>query len=379
MRLRIAQIVGVIVFLSFQLTGCGSSRVSQSAGNSQKIDRIGSFTPQAATYHPSDWTQLPGWSNEDFEGAWSAWMNSCKVLSRQRDGLNWRSTCERAQGLNKPNRNEIKAYFEANFRVLEVRQANDVNQYRSGSNLGLITGYYEPEILGSLTRRGIFQTPLYAYPAAWRNNKPSKYPTRKELLSGNTLLGSELVWVADPVAAAFMQVQGSGQIRLESGEIVRLGFAGTNEHEFKSFAQWLIDRGELTRSQASMQSIQKWAKSHPHQVAEMLDANPRYIFFKILSTASAKEGPPGSIGVPLTPERSIAVDWKSIPQGAPVFLSTTHPDKKQPLQRLVFAQDTGSAIIGGVRADYYWGSGADAGEKAGRMKQAGKMWVILPQ
>ena len=199
-------------------------------------------------------------------------------------------------------------------------------------------------------------------------------------MSANSLAGSELVWVQDPVAAAFMQIQGSGKIRLNDGQVLRLGFAGTNDQPFKSFAQWLLNQAYITRSEATMQGIQQWARNNPNRVEEMLNANPRFVFFKILpSNVAADLGPIGALGVPLTAERSIAVDLRSLPLGAPVFLSTTRPSSTQILQRLVMAQDTGTAIVGAVRADYYWGSGEAAGELAGRMKQVGQAWLLLPR
>jgi membrane-bound lytic murein transglycosylase A len=199
-------------------------------------------------------------------------------------------------------------------------------------------------------------------------------------MSSGQLSGQEILWVDDPVAAAFMQVQGSGRVRMSDGKVVRLGFAGTNDQPFKSFAQWLLDRKEINRSTATMQGIQAWAKKNPQRVQEMLNANPRYVFFRELpATTDANVGPIGSLGVPLTAERSIAVDTKILPLGAPIFLATTYPLSEKPIQRLMMAQDTGSAIIGAVRADFYWGTGDQAGEQAGRMKQQGRMWILLPQ
>ena len=199
-------------------------------------------------------------------------------------------------------------------------------------------------------------------------------------MSSGVLQGSEIAWVQDPVAAASMQIQGSGKIRLQDGRVLRLGFAGTNEQPFKSFAQWLLDRKEITRSEASMQGISQWAKQNPDRVNEMLNSNPRFVFFKELpGNVDADLGPNGALGVPLTAERSIAIDLQAMPLGAPVFLATTKPLSNQSLQKLVMAQDTGKAIVGGVRADYYWGSGEAAGEMAVRMKQNGKMWLLLPR
>ena len=233
---------------------------------------------------------------------------------------------------------------------------------------------------GSQTRTSLYSVPLYTYPTAWKKAKPNPAPTRAELMSSGVLKGSEIAWVQDPVAAAFMQIQGSGKIRLEDGRVMRLGFAGTNDQPFKSFAQWLLDRKEITRSEATMQGISQWAKRNPERVNEMLNANPRFVFCRELpSNVDADLGPTGASGVPLPGDRSIAIDLQAMPLGAPIFLATTRPLSNQPLQKLVFAQDTGKAIVGGVRADYYWGSGDPAGEAAGRMKQNGRMWLLLPR
>jgi len=375
-RSRIAQFFLGIIFSLF-VYGCGGPGVQkQSVIGASKPSAMKGFTPSASQYSLVSFRDLPGWDKDTFASAWPAWLNSCRFLNKARDEQNWGKVCKLAKEMGQPSSTQIKTYFESNFQVFELRQAQPSGGYPVGSHLGLITGYYEPEIKGSKYRQGGYQTPLHAYPERWRKNKSTPLPTRQELLKSGQLNGLELAWVEDPVAAAFMQIQGSGKILLEDGSVMRLGFAGTNDQPFKSFAQWLIDRKELTKANASMQGIQEWARKNPQRIEEMLNSNPRYVFFKPLSS---QEGPIGSIGVPLVAQRSIAVDWKSIPQGAPVFLSTTYPNSSAVLERLVFAQDTGVAIVGGVRADFYWGSGDSAAMQAGRMKQAGRMWVLLPK
>ena len=204
------------------------------------------------------------------------------------------------------------------------------------------------------------------------------YYTRGELAANPApLQGKALVYLADPIEAFFAQVQGSARITLEDGRQMRLGFADSNGHPYKSIGRALIDRGELRADAASMQGIQAWARAHPQQLPELLAQNPSYVFFRELPDTGA--GPTGSLGVALTPERSIAVDPKFIPMGAPVFIATTEPLSDKPWRHLVLAQDTGSAIRGAVRADVFWGSGARAGETAGRMKQTGEMFVLLPK
>ena len=332
-----------------------------------------SYSSSIASFNPVSWQTLPGWKEDDLTQAWPAWLRSCEALRKRNTEINWRSVCSLTNGVAVQDSQAIRTYFEGNFQAYEIRN-------HAGSETGLITGYYEPVMNGSQSRTHVYNVPLYAYPNAWRQNRPNPGPTRAELMSSGILKGSEIAWVQDPVAAAFMQIQGSGKIRLQDGRILRLGYAGTNEQPFKSFAQWLLDRKEITRNEATMQGISQWAKRNPERVNDMLNANPRFVFFKELpGNVSSDLGPTGALNVPLTAERSIAIDLQALPLGAPVFLSTTRPLSDRVLQKLVLAQDTGKAIVGGVRADYYWGSGDSAGELAGRMKQNGKMWVLLPR
>ncbi|WP_371743383.1 murein transglycosylase A [Polynucleobacter sp. AP-Jannik-300A-C4] len=355
------------------LTACSipSTRGSgyRSSGNAPSP-----YNSPIASFQSASWQDLPGWQGDDLTQAWPAWLKSCDGLRKRGSEINWRQVCAQANNVSGRDGRAIRQYFEGNFQVYEVRNN------ATGKDSGLITGYYEPVMNGSQTRTATYTVPLYGLPKAWRGSKPNPAPARAELMSSGVLKGSEIAWVQDPVAAAFMQIQGSGKIRLEDGRVLRLGYAGTNDQPFKSFAQWLLDRKEINRSQATMQGISAWAKRNPGQVEEMLNANPRFVFFKELQgNVSADLGPNGALGVPLTAERSIAIDLKAMPLGAPVFLSTTRPLSSQTLQKLVMAQDTGKAIVGGVRADYYWGSGDAAGELAGRMKQDGKMWLLLPR
>ncbi|MDO8715003.1 MAG: MltA domain-containing protein [Polynucleobacter sp.] len=333
-----------------------------------------SYISSIASFRSVAWQDLPGWQEDDLTQAWPVWLKSCDALRKRNSEINWKQACSQASGISGRDKQAIRQYFEGNFQVYEVRNS------ATGNESGLITGYYEPVMNGSQTRTANYTVPLYSLPNAWKSAKPSPAPTRAELMGSGVLRGSELAWVQDPVAAAFMQIQGSGKIRLEDGRVLRLGYAGTNDQPFKSFAQWLLDRKEITRGEASMQGISAWAKRNPSKVEEMLNANPRFVFFKELpGNVSADLGPNGALGVPLTAERSIAIDLKAMPLGAPVFLSTSKPLSSQTIQKLVMAQDTGKAIVGGVRADYYWGSGDSAGELAGRMKQDGKMWLLLPR
>jgi membrane-bound lytic murein transglycosylase A len=269
-----------------------------------------------------------------------------------------------------------------------------------GNQTGTVTGYYEPLLRGSRSRGGPFQTALHRPPADLLTidlaalvpevknlrlrgrvvgNKVIPYYTRAEMERQNLLSGAELLWVDNPVEAFFLQVQGSGRVLLDdTREVVRVAYADQNGHPYRSIGRYLVDRGELTLDQASMQGIKAWVDAHPTRLQEVLNANPSYVFFKEEKILDAGKGPKGALGVPLTAHRSIAVDPLFIPLGAPVFLSTTRPNSTDPLRRLMLAQDTGGAIRNPVRADFFWGFGPEAGELAGKMKQPGQMWVLLP-
>jgi len=203
------------------------------------------------------------------------------------------------------------------------------------------------------------------------------YHARATIESDNTpLLGKEIAWVDDPLDLFFLQVQGSGRIALEEGGVMRIGFAGHNGLPYRSIGRVLIERGDLSRDRASMPGIKGWAKANPHKLQELLNQNPRYVFFRELT--GPDDAPPGALGVPLTPRRSIAIDTRYVPLGVPVHLATTWPNTDKPLQRLMLAQDIGGAIRGTVRADFFWGAGEAAAREAGRMQQALRMWVLLP-
>ena len=263
----------------------------------------------------------------------------------------------------------------------------------------LVTGYYQPVLEGSRVKTKKFRIPLYAPPSDLitvdlsevypdlrymrlrgrvEGDKLVPYLTREEIAKqGYPLQGNELLWVKDPVEAFFLEIQGSGVIAFEDGERIQVGYANQNGHPYRSMGRALIQEGELSRHKVSMQSIKAWAKKNPKKLQKFLNANPSVVFFRELEPGLP--GPIGALGIPITAERSVAVDRKYIPLGAPIFLSTTWPNSSKPLNQLMMAQDTGGAIGGGVRVDFYWGQGDKAGQLAGRMKQDGKVWVLLPK
>ncbi len=333
------------------------------------------------------WPEVDGWLQEDPGPALPVFLRSCQVL-RQRPG--WESVCSEAATLDAADSNGVRAFFESRF--LPYRLSNPE------SSEGLITGYYVPNLRGSRTRSETYSCPLYGLPddllvIDLRNLYPElgNYRLRgrlegrrvvpyydREAIDGEEkpLQGKEICWVEDPVELFFLQIQGSGKITLDDGSVLMVNYADQNGHPYRSIGKLLIERGAMTREQMSMQNIRAWARSHPEDAGRLLAENPSYIFFREL--AANFDMPPGALGVPLTPRRSLAVDPRSIPLGAPVFLATSWPNSSIPLKQLMVAQDTGGAIKGTVRADFFWGSGEEAGSYAGRMKQSGRMWVLLP-
>ncbi len=337
----------------------------------------------------SRWDALPGFNADNPVGALVAFKQSCTVLVTKPE---WQSVCNLAIAISanaKPD--VVTAFFRANFEPYRVVNNDE-------SETGTVTGYYEPLLRGSRVPTAQFRYPVYAPPQDLITIDLSdvypdlKFRRLRGRLVGNKLVpyldrgeiggdaaplkGLEIAFVDNVVELFFLEIQGSGQILLPDGSRLRVGYADQNGHPFRSLAGQLIRRGEIKAEHASMQGIKEWARRNPRKVRQFLNANPSFVFFRELP--GDLSGPIGTLGVPLTAERSIAVDQRVIPLGVPVFLSTTFPGTKQDLNRLMVAQDTGGAINGAVRVDFFWGFGDEAGAIAGRMKQRGKMWVLLP-
>ncbi|WP_254440993.1 murein transglycosylase A [Pandoraea cepalis] len=353
------------------LYGCSSVPPTSTSRPGTPPSTVATPPSGAGRMQPVSWSQVDGWQDDSLIGARLALAQSCVKLGRQ---TNWQPACRASERIDDLDPAAVRQFFEQYFTPFRIANAD-------GTQTGLITGYYEPLLHGSRVRGGVYQTPLYKWPTGRR---AGSLPARAELMRSGILRGHELVYVDDPVEAFFLQVQGSGQVLLDDGTIMRVGYAGNNDQPYKSIGRWLIDHGEITPAQATMQGIRAWARANPSRVDALLDVNPRFVFFREMPNhgVGGIEGPVGALGVPLTAERSIAVDPASIPLGSPVFLATTRPpfgaQANTPINRLMFAQDTGSAIKGGVRADFFWGLGDDAGDLAGRMRQSGRMWVFLP-
>ena len=325
------------------------------------------------------WRDVPGWQNDNLQDAWNAWLQNC-----ERPGPLFAPLCKDVRQLMLGSDDDRRLWMMANLQPYRVESLEGVAE-------GLLTSYYEPLFEASAQMRPGFEVPLYAPPESLAEARRTGRPwfSRQEIESNpqarEALRGREVAWLADPIDALVLHIQGSGRVRLTnhdgSTRVARLAFAASNEQPYQSVGRWLLDRG-LIRD-ASWPGIKAWINStqqtNPRLVQEMLWSNPRYVFFReeVRQAVDADLGPRGAQGVPLTAGRSIAVDKDSIPYGTPVWLSSTGPNGS--LQRLVFAQDTGSAIVGAVRADYFAGTGNEAGDFAGRMKQGLRLWVLWPK
>ncbi|MFQ5692870.1 MAG: murein transglycosylase A [Nitrospinota bacterium] len=364
---------------------------------------------------PVSFKDLPGWRDGRHAGAILAFRKSCERLERQPDDrplggasvagriADWRAVCAAAAKWAEAGPRgdeEARAFFERWFVPLRATNRGDPR--------GLFTGYYEPVLRGARTRGGRFTVPIYRRPpdlvtvdlGLFRRELRGRriagrvvggelrpYDDRAAINAG-TLEGRglELVWVDDPVAAFFLHVQGSGRVILKDGEVLRLGYDAQNGHPYRAIGRDLIDRGVLSRASVSLQTIRAWMKEHPEEARKLMERNPSYVFFRRVEG----DGPVGAQGAVLTPLRSLAVDRRFIPLGVPLWVDTTAPAATpggaeepegsfRPLRRLFIAQDTGGAIRGPVRGDVFWGSGPEAEAAAGRMKQEGEYYLLLPR
>ena len=324
---------------------------------------------------PVDWAELPAWSADRLSDWWPALLRGC-----DRPAPDWVALCAQARAAATPafSDDAARAWLQQRLQPYRVESL-------AGEADGQITGYFEPLVEATRTPRGRFRIPLYAPPADLATRKP--YWTRRQIdtlpAARLHLRGRALAYVADPLDALILQIQGSGRLNLTEPDgrrkLVRVAFAGNNDQPYKSVGRWLVEQGQLPAAQVSWAAIKNWARLNPKRVNEMLWSNPRVVFFREEPLPDPQVGPTGAQGVALTPGRSIAVDALSIPYGTPVWLDSTEPLSSTPLRRLVMAQDTGSAITGAVRADYFWGWGDLAEAQAGRMKQALRLWVLWPK
>jgi len=336
---------------------------------------------ESARYEARGFSDLPGWSGAQLEPSLRAFIAGCARFKR---------VCEVARGIPAGDEQAARRFFESEFTPYAI--VSSVSGER-----GMITGYYEPIITGSRTPGPVQRFPIFGVPqdlvvvdlgtispetrslrlrGRLDGRRLVPYYSRGEIdARGEAFPAPVLAWSSDPVELFFLQIQGSGQVQLDNGERIRVGFADQNGHPYRSLGRYLVDRGEMLLEQASMQGIKAWAAANPQKLQEALNQNPSYVFFRELPPT---DGPIGALGVPLHAERSLAVDRRYVPLGTPVYLATTFPLSEEPLERLMAAHDTGGAIRGVVRGDFFWGTGVEAGAQAGRMRQQGRMWLLWP-
>ena len=357
--------------------------------------------PPDATLVQVGFDQLPGWQADHVEQAWPALVAECRRLAllpvdtalgghgltqtyAGRAGA-WLPVCQAARTVDDGDAFAIRRFLETHFQPYRVAQP------------GLFTGYYEPEVRGALVQGGAYQTPVLARPADLVQepapNDPHGAPlvgrvehgalvpywTRADITAGRAAAARPLLWLADPVDLFFLQVQGSGRVRLPDGAVMRLGYDGKNGRPYTPIGRVLVQQQALAPDAVTMQSVRAWLTAHPGEAGAVMDRNEDYVFFRVLSGADERLGPPGALGVALLPGRTAAVDRAAVPLGTPIFIDTTDPVTGQAWRRLLLAQDVGSDVVGASRADVFLGAGALAERQAGEMHQAGVEYVLVPR
>jgi membrane-bound lytic murein transglycosylase A len=336
---------------------------------------------------------MPGWQSDPLDGLGTAVSRQCAM--RNPPGQ-WPQLCAELSELPAGG---LRQWLESRFDAWPLRDGQADTQ-------GLITGYYEPLLTGSLQRESALQVPLYAKPpdlltidlsaveprlkgmrlrGRLDGQRVVPYHSRTEIETATALAGSELLWVDDAVDAFFLEIQGSGRVRLRDGTVMRVGYADQNGHPYRAIGRALVERGAMKIDEVSAPAIKRWLRDNPASAADVMRGNPSQVFFRelpplpVAPSGEPEPGPPGSLGVPLTATRSLAVDRAVVPLGSLVYVDTTHPVDGKPLQRVMAAQDTGGAIVGRVRADFFWGYGPQAERAAGEMRARGRLWLLWPK
>jgi membrane-bound lytic murein transglycosylase A len=303
-----------------------------------------------------DFSDLRGWAEDDHARALTVFNETCADMKDP----DWQSLCALAQ-----TGPDARTFFELFFRPVMI----------SDGNPALFTGYFEPELRGALQPGGRYRYPLYRMPPEARDVSP--WLSRREILTGDAMSGRglEIAWVDDPVELFFLQIQGSGRIRLPDGAVIRVGYGGANGHPYRSIGTELVRLGVYEAHQVSAEVIKNWVRRNPEAGEALLNHNPSYVFFRRVDQVPPERGPLGAMNRSVTAGRTIAVDPVHVPLGAPVWIEK---EGHGPIRRLMVAQDTGSAIKGPQRADIFFGTGADAGRAAGRLRDPGRMVVLMP-
>ncbi len=322
--------------------------------------------PDKVVIEPVSFSALQGWQHDDLAQVWPALLRSCTKTSTTTLGdkiIQWGAVCAQAATLKNASTPELRQFIETHFQPYRIRN-ND-------KTTGLFTGYYEIALKGSRTKNGFYQYPIYRLPPDPLRTRFTRAEINRGALANQ---GLEWLYTDNPVQLFFLHVQGSGRVMLEDGSVIRIGFAGKNDKPYYSIGRYMLDHQMLTKDNISALAIKDWLYAHPEQTQPILEQNPSYIFFKEI----IGEGPIGAQNLPLTPQRSLAVDKAFIPYGTPLWLETTLPDGS-PFNRLMIAQDTGSAIKSPVRGDVFFGFGQEAEYLASHMKQDGQYVALLPR
>lgn len=398
-----------LCFLALIGAGCTATQTLE-----DKSDK--SRTPPAQlSLTQSSFDDLPGWGGDDFIDMEQALRTSCErimkrapdeqfgVLAEAGTYKDWQYICAELGKKDKWAGEELRYFFQAYFTpymAAKIEQHAKGNKPTVVNPIGLFTGYYEASLKGSWVKTDTYSTPLYQRPTdlvmvqlgnfrddlkgvriAGRvlDGRLEPYESRAEIVAGAWPHNdSVLLWIDNPIDAFFVQIQGSGLVQMNSGETLRIGYAGQNGHPYTAIGKTLIERGALTRENVSMQTIREWLENNPSEAEALMNENKSYVFFRIIEDGAT--GPIGAEGIPLTPRRSMAIDHSLISYGIPVWIDVEHPvTHLQPIRKMMIAQDTGGAIRGPVRGDFFWGNGQSAEELAGRMKSSGRYWLLLPK
>ncbi|UCE33005.1 MAG: murein transglycosylase A [Burkholderiales bacterium] len=341
---------------------------------------------------PATFAAIPGWHTDPLADLERAIARQCDA---SRSAFAWSGLCDEARSRSGP---ALRAWIESRFDAYAIEVTDREGATR---DTGLLTGYYEPLLNGSRERGGPYQVPLYRQPddllvidlaAVYPQTRGLRlrgrldgkrvvpYWSRAEIENGRALTGHEILWVDDAVDAFFLQIQGSGKVRLPDRSTVRVGYANQNGHPYRAIGRELVERGALSLEDVSAPAIRAWLATHPGQARELMQRNPSYVFFRELPPAAdPEEGPPGSMGVPLTPLRSLAIDPAAVPLGSFVYFTSDHRLDGAPVRRLALAQDSGGAIRGAIRADLFWGAGDRAQREAGVMRARMRLWLLWPR
>ena len=388
--------LSVLLTVSLSLLSCSSPPPLQAPGTN--TEQSGTQAPQPV-WVKSSFQALQNWSESDLDTLLKAFSAQCStggnlLAKRKSTPQGLLDACRKVRHyLSDSKRTPSSAWMQTQFDVWQFQQAD-------GQRKGLLTGYYEPELKGSRTRKPPYVVPLYGVPNDLISVElAGLYPELKGKRLRGRLQGSTLVpffdrkewekigpsreiplaWVDDKLDAFLLQVQGSGRVQLNDGQVIRLGYADQNGHPYRAIGKVLVDRGTLRPEQATIPGIRLWAKKNPAELDALLDENPSVVFFQENKVLDPSQGPIGALGVSLTPHLSLAVDQTLVPYGSLLWIASTHPETKTTIAQGMLAQDTGGAIRGRVRADYFWGTGKTAGELAGITRQPLELWLIWPK